>query len=111
MTITESAVVQRIRRKLRNTMHMLRKSRGERRHVDCGRYYVLDTEHNSVAWQRFNLETYARDLGVLRPDETWPNENSYGGTLAPGFGQNVSTVDNQPVAQPGQLANERSKPW
>jgi hypothetical protein len=48
MTIMEWAVVQRIRRKLRNTTHVLRKARGERQQVDCGRYYVIDANLNAL---------------------------------------------------------------
>ena len=70
MTITESAVVQRIRRKLRNTTHMLRKARGERQQVDCGRFYVIDTNLNALLWHHVDLEAFARELGVLRADET-----------------------------------------
>ena len=69
MTITESAVTQRIRRKLRNTDYMLRKARGERQQVDCGRYYVIDPYKNALIWHHLNLEAYARDLGVLRLHE------------------------------------------
>ena len=69
MTITESAVTKRIRRKLRNTTHMLRKTRGERQQVDCGRYYVIDTELNALLWHHVDLEAFARELGVLRLHE------------------------------------------
>jgi hypothetical protein len=54
MTITESAVAQRIRRKLRNTGHMLRKSRGERQRVDSGGYYIIDSPRNILAWHHMN---------------------------------------------------------
>ena len=69
MTITESALIQRIRRKLRNTDYMLRKARFERQQVDCGRYYVSDVYLNAHIWDHLNLEAYARELGVLRVDE------------------------------------------
>ena len=67
--ITESAVEQRIRRKLRNTTEMLCKSRGERQRVDCGRYYVIDAELNALLWYHVDLEAFARELGVLRAHE------------------------------------------
>jgi len=67
--ITESAVTQRIRRKLWNTDYMLRKARGERQQVDCGRYYVIDVYLNAHIWDHLNLEAYARELGVLRAHE------------------------------------------
>ena len=69
MTITESAVVQRIRRKLKTTSYLLRKARGERQQVDCGRYYVIDAEVNALLWHHVNIEAYARELGVLRAHE------------------------------------------
>ena len=67
--ITESAVEQRIRRKLRNTTEMLCKSRGECQQIDCGRYYVIDAELNALLWHHVNIEAYARELGVLRAHE------------------------------------------
>ena len=66
MTISESAVTQRIRRRLRQTLQMLRKTRGERQEVDCGRYYVIDADLNALLWRHVNIEAYARELGVLR---------------------------------------------
>lgn len=70
MIITESAVVQRIRRKLRNTGHMLRKLRGERQLVEAGRYYVIDTNLNADHLLQVNIEAYARELGVLYVGES-----------------------------------------
>jgi hypothetical protein len=70
MTITESAVVQRIRRKLKTTSYLLRKARGERQQVDCGRYYVIDVYLNAHIWDHLNLEAYARELGVLQAHES-----------------------------------------
>ena len=70
MTITESTVTQRIRRKLRNTTHMLRKSRGERQEVDCGRFYIIDADRNLLLRHHVDLERYARELGVLRAHES-----------------------------------------
>ena len=49
---------------------MLRKAKGERQQVDCGRYCVIDAELNALLWHHVDLEAYARDLGVLRADET-----------------------------------------
>jgi hypothetical protein len=70
MTITESAVAQRIRRKLRSTTtHMLCKSRGEKQRFDCGRYCVIDASLNALLWHHVNLEALARELGVLRAHE------------------------------------------
>jgi hypothetical protein len=68
--ITEAAVGKRIRRKLRNTAEMLRKSRGEKQRIDCGRYYVIDAELNALLWHNVDIEAYARQLGVLRAHES-----------------------------------------
>ena len=57
MTISESAVTQRIRRRLRQTLQMLRKTRGERQEVDCGRYYVIDTNLNALLWHHVDLDS------------------------------------------------------
>jgi hypothetical protein len=70
MTITESALIQRIRRKLKTTSYMLRKARGERQQVDCGRFYVIDTNLNALLWHHVDLEAFARELGVLRAHES-----------------------------------------
>jgi hypothetical protein len=69
MTITESAVAQRICRKLKTTSYLLRKARGERQQVDCGRCYVIDAEVNALLWHHVDIEAYARELGVLRAHE------------------------------------------
>ena len=70
MTITESPVVQRIRRRLRHIDYRLRKARGERQQVEVGRYYVTDTNRNTDCLLHVNLEVYARELGVLRAHES-----------------------------------------
>ena len=59
------AVVQRIPDSLRNSTHVLRRSRGERQQMDCGRYYVIDPNQNVLLWHHVNPEAYARELGVL----------------------------------------------
>jgi hypothetical protein len=66
MTITESAVTKRIRRKLKTTSYVLRKAKGKRQQVDCGHYYVIDADLNALLWRHVNIEAYARELGVLR---------------------------------------------
>ena len=48
---------------------MLRKARSERQLIDCGRFYVIDTELNALLWHHVDLEAYARELGVLRAHE------------------------------------------
>ena len=70
MTIPESEVAHRIRRKLRQTEQMLRKSRGERQEVNLLRYYVLDALPKMPEPHCPMLEACARKVGVLRPNET-----------------------------------------
>jgi hypothetical protein len=65
MTISE------IQRKRRNTTHTLRKSRGERQHVDWVRYYYIPLALSTMTEpHRQIVEKMLRDLGVLRPDGT-----------------------------------------
>ena len=65
MTITESAVVQRIRRKLRHTDYRLRKARGERQQVEVGRYYVTDTNRNTDHLLHVNIEAHDINSSLL----------------------------------------------
>jgi hypothetical protein len=97
MTLTESAVAQRSCRKLRKTTHTLRKTRGERQRVDCGRYYVVDTNLNAPLWQHVNLEAYAlcawrfagaRSCGFMKI--------LLDGLLTPGSPGPVTTRQDQP---------------
>ncbi len=49
---------------------MLRKARGERQQLECGRYYVIDPDKNVLILNHVNVEAYARELGVLRVNES-----------------------------------------
>jgi len=62
--VTERALVQRINRKLKQDWKRLCTGRNESSYL--GRYYVVDTHRNTVLNFRIELETYARDLGVLQ---------------------------------------------
>ena len=73
MTITESAVVQRIRRKLRKA------GDGDRIYKThslvyppVGVHYLIRDNKTQIFWRLLhkNLEAYARDLGVLRAHES-----------------------------------------
>jgi hypothetical protein len=68
--ITESAIVQRIQRKLRYTTQQLFRVRGKRQQEELGRYQLKDIYRNLCVLHHVNLEAYGRQLGVLRQDET-----------------------------------------
>jgi hypothetical protein len=70
MTITEETVVGRIRRKLKTTEYRLGKARGMNMLLNCGQYYLVNIRLNAIATMHLDLETYARELGVLRADES-----------------------------------------
>jgi hypothetical protein len=65
LNVTERALVQRINRMLRRRydyLHKLMKSRGRE-------YYLLSRHKDSVEKRSMDLESYARELGALRPFE------------------------------------------
>jgi hypothetical protein len=87
MTITESALISRINRKLPHPRHdnwtysggweKLRKARRIRDNrgltwpnSNLGDYYVVDVMRNRVLATHVSLEELARELGVLRPYES-----------------------------------------
>jgi len=71
MKVSERAVIQRIRRKLRHEGMLIRKTRSERWIRDLGDWYVMDGCNRFVGrLERQELEEYARELRVLAPYET-----------------------------------------
>jgi hypothetical protein len=72
--VTERALIQRINRKLEPGLERLKMSRTEHMEQQIGRYWVLDLNRNFVRHPHVNLETYARELGVLREWEAVENE-------------------------------------
>lgn len=69
-TITENALVARINRNLSHKNERLRTARGNREESDLGRHYIVDTDRNTITAQHINVESIARELGVLRAGES-----------------------------------------
>jgi len=67
--VSERALFQRLNRKLSRTNQQLRTSRTPRMEADCGRFYIVDTVRNAIAFKNIDLEAQGRDLGVLAPWE------------------------------------------
>ena len=70
MPVSMRAVIQRINRKLKPDLEMLKATRGERMRREFGDYYVIDFRRNFVTHTRVDPEEMARDLGVLKEWET-----------------------------------------
>ena len=64
--VTERALIQRINRALRKEDQVLRQARSERVRLDLGTFYVVDVRRNLLLEKDVDLETFARDLGVLK---------------------------------------------
>jgi len=67
--VSESAVVQRVNRKLKREMQALRKARGAYRAGFPGDFYVVDFNHGWVVETHVDVEDLARELEVLKPWE------------------------------------------
>ena len=65
MTVTESALVKRLNRKLDKDYRSIRKSRGQRVVQELGTYYLLDTYNNSVVDTFLDLEEMGKEHKVL----------------------------------------------
>ena len=66
-----SALVARINRKLEKLNdNRLRKSRGLNAFNNLGEYYVLDVNRNLIIDTSVNVESLARELGVMHEFET-----------------------------------------
>ena len=63
MTITERAVIQRIKRRLVQDDERLVKLRGK------GTYYTIDAKRNTLIHKISNLEHFAREIGALNEFE------------------------------------------
>jgi len=66
---TINAIEKRIRRKLAQDGQVLRKARNERVRFDLGGYYVTDVRTGGADYTHVDLESLARELGVIRPHE------------------------------------------
>ena len=68
--ISENVLLKRVNRVLKNSDEVLRKAR--RRHEDeLGRFYMVDRTQNSnfIVQRDVDVESLARELGVLSPRE------------------------------------------
>lgn len=69
--ISESAIIRRINRKQKDEYLVLKKARESSRWLSTtGSYYVVNVYNNTIDSTWVNLERWARELGVLRPNET-----------------------------------------
>jgi hypothetical protein len=69
-TISERALFERIKRRLRAEGECLRKCRqGSRCFNDLGSYYSISIAHNAVRDTHIDLEAWGRHLGVLKSNE------------------------------------------
>jgi len=73
MHITTSALIARINRSLAPDYLKLRKTRGQRANIDLGDYYVHDYFRSAVVDKFVDLESFARDIGVLKEYEVVSN--------------------------------------
>jgi len=68
ITVTESALIKRIQRKLAHEGETLRKTRGERWRGELGDYYTV-SDANCLVSTHVDLASYGRELGALRAGE------------------------------------------
>jgi hypothetical protein len=64
-TVTLSALIKRINRKLAHEGEAFRTSRGKYPPTDLGRYYILNIHHNSLVAGDCDPKNLGRELGVL----------------------------------------------
>ena len=67
--ITQSALIQRINRKLKPEWEQLKTARGQYDKPSLGRHYILDFNCNSIERTHVNPEKLGRELGVIQPWE------------------------------------------
>jgi hypothetical protein len=67
--VSQTALVQRIRRRMAETSERLSSCRpGTRWHNDLGDWYAVD-DHNNITARHIDLEAFAKELGVLAENE------------------------------------------
>ena len=69
MPVTTRAVIQRINRRLKPDLEMLKTTRGNRWRQEVGDYYVIDFTKNWIIDKHVDPEEMGRELGVLEPWE------------------------------------------
>jgi hypothetical protein len=63
MLLAEKSLIQKINLRLRIQGQKLLTSReGTRRHVELGRHYIIDTDHNVLVWKHVELEAKLAEL-------------------------------------------------
>ena len=67
--VTMDNLIKRVNRKLAPQGRKLKVPRSWRMKANCGSYYILDLRTNTVIECRVNVESFARDLGVLADAE------------------------------------------
>jgi hypothetical protein len=78
LPVSKRAVLQRINRKLRKNMEMVRTLRGHRWQSDGGRFFRVDLDRNVLIQKHVDLDQLAKDLGVLYPYEEIVDEQPNG---------------------------------
>lgn len=68
--VSKKNLIQRINRKLKKKHLKLKTNTSKKLKKDLGRYYVVDTNGNTVIQGHVDLETLGRKEGVLKKDET-----------------------------------------
>ena len=69
--VSERAVLRRVNRALAHQGLRVRKTvHGSRAEFDLGEYFEVDTSHGGCTCANIDLESWARDLGVLKDYET-----------------------------------------
>lgn len=67
--VSADALYRRVNRELAYCNKKLRKKRGNAWKHPLGRYYVLDVNRNAVVSRHVDLESFARERGVLQSHE------------------------------------------
>jgi hypothetical protein len=67
--LSNRAIIQRINRRLAKDHEKLCKSRGWQAQQNLGDYYLLDRYRKTVINSNVNVETFARELGVIQEHE------------------------------------------
>ena len=77
ITVSESALLRRINRKLAHDDRKVRKARGfydgnigPYFNTDTGEFYMINVSRNFIICGGLDLETEARELGVMAKDES-----------------------------------------
>jgi hypothetical protein len=67
--LSNRAIIQRINRRLAKNHEKLCKSRGWQAQQNLGDYYLLDRYRKTVINSNVNVQTFARELGVIQEHE------------------------------------------